>query len=63
MCGVLNELVLRGFAKLRNSKKLDNYGSGWAGAGLNRKKVENSPILALIFGGDIPCVFCVYICY
>ena len=27
----------------------------------SEKKKENSPVLVLIFGGSIPCVFCLYI--
>ena len=31
---------------------------GWVmGAGSTRKKLENSPMLLLIFWGSIPCVF------
>ena len=42
-----------------------NYGSGWVGPGLTRKKIigkssQNSPSLVLIFGKYTMCILFVY---
>ena len=60
------QCLAKGLCKVNEINKIhDNYGSGWVGPGLTRRKIigklsQNSPILVLTFWGCIPCVFCLY---